>query len=197
MNAVIVYLLVYAVMNLGAFSIVIAVSRKTRSGEISSFGGLFSYAPGLACAMTIFFASLAGIPPLAGWFAKFNAFKAVLDAGTTPAYVLAGIAAVNTVIAAAYYMRVLRVVWMDPVPDGDMTPIKPPPPIVAALVLTAIGTIVLGVLPNLVARFGNLQDLTGALGSVVGSRCRSSCRSATDPSTAHVCGRHFAVPRSS
>jgi NADH-quinone oxidoreductase subunit N len=164
MNAVIVYLLVYAVMNLGAFSIVIAVSRKTRSGEISSFGGLFSYAPGLACAMTIFFASLAGIPPLAGWFAKFNAFKAVLDAGTTSAYVLACIAAVNTVIAAGYYLRVLRVVWMDPVPDGDMTPIKPPPPIVAALVLTAIGTIVLGILPNLVARFGNLQDLTGALG---------------------------------
>jgi NADH-quinone oxidoreductase subunit N len=163
MNAVIVYLLVYAVMNLGAFSIVIAVSRKTRSGEISSFGGLFSYAPGLACAMTIFFASLAGIPPLAGWFAKFNAFKAVLDSGTTSAYVLAGIAAVNTVIAAAYYMRVLRVVWMDPVPDGDMTPIKPPPSIVAAIVLTAIGTILLGVLPNLVARFGNLQDLTGAL----------------------------------
>ena len=60
-------------------------------------------------------------------------------------------------------MRVLRVVWMDPVPDGDMTPIKPPPSIVAAIVLTAIGTIVLGVLPNLVARFGNLQDLTGAL----------------------------------
>jgi NADH-quinone oxidoreductase subunit N len=163
MNAVIVYLLVYAVMNLGAFSIVIAVSRKTRSGEISSFGGLFSYAPGLACAMTIFFASLAGIPPLAGWFAKFNAFKAVLDAGTTSAYVLACIAAANTVIAAAYYLRVLRVVWMDPVPDGDMTPIKPPPSIVAALVLTAVGTIVLGILPNLVARFGNLQDLTGAL----------------------------------
>ena len=61
-------------------------------------------------------------------------------------------------------MRVLRVVWMDPVPDGDMSPIKPPAPIIAALVLTAIGTIVLGVLPNLVARFGNLQDLTGALG---------------------------------
>jgi len=163
MNAVIVYLLVYAVMNLGAFAIVIAVSRKTHSGEISSFGGLFSYAPGLACAMTIFFASLAGIPPFAGWFAKFNAFKAVLDAGTTSAYVLALIAAANTVIAAAYYLRVLRVVWMDPVPDGDMTPVKAPPAIVAALVLTTIGTVVLGVLPNLVARFGNLSDLTGAL----------------------------------
>ncbi len=163
MNAVIVYLLVYAVMNLGAFAVVIAVSRKTKSGEVSSFGGLFGYAPGLAVAMTIFFASLAGIPPLAGWFAKFNSFKAVLDAGTTSAYVLASIAAVNTVIAAGYYMRVLRVVWMDEAPDGDVTPVRPPAPIVAALCLTAVGTIVLGVLPNLVARFGNLSDLTGAL----------------------------------
>jgi len=163
MNAVIVYLLVYAVMNLGAFAVIIAVSRKTHSGEIKSFGGLFGYAPGLAMAMTIFLASLAGIPPLAGWFAKFNSFKAVLDAGTTSAYVMAGIAAVNTVIAAAYYMRVLRVIWMDDAPDGDVTPIRTPAPIAAALVMTAFGTIVLGVLPNLVARFGNLPDLTGAL----------------------------------
>ncbi|MGB0112097.1 MAG: NADH-quinone oxidoreductase subunit N [Ilumatobacteraceae bacterium] len=162
MNAVMVYLLVYAFMNLGAFAIVIAVSRKTHSGEISSFGGLFGYAPGLAVAMTIFFASLAGIPPLGGWFAKFNAFKAVLDAGTTAAYVLAAIAAVNTVIAAAYYMRVLRVVWMDDAPDGDVTPVKPPAPIIAALAITVVGTIVVGVLPNLVARVGALDALTGA-----------------------------------
>jgi len=162
MNAVLVYLLVYAFMNLGAFAVVIAVSRKTHSGEISSFGGLFSYAPGLAVAMTIFFASLAGVPPLGGWFAKFNAFKAVLDAGTTGAYVLAAIAAVNTVIAAAYYMRVLRVVWMDDVPDGDTTPVNPPAPIVAALAITVIGTIVVGVLPNIVARVGALDALTGA-----------------------------------
>ncbi len=125
-------------MNLGAFAVVIAVTRKTRSGEISSFGGLFSYAPGLAVAMTIFFASLAGIPPLGGWFAKFNAFKAVLDAGTTSAYVLAAIAAVNTVIAAAYYMRVLRVVWMDEAPDGDVSPVNPPAPIVAAIAITVV-----------------------------------------------------------
>jgi NADH-quinone oxidoreductase subunit N len=162
MNAVMVYLLVYAFMNLGAFAIVIAVSRKTHSGEISSFGGLFSYAPGLAVAMTIFFASLAGIPPLGGWFAKFNAFKAVLDAGTTSAYVLAAIAAVNPVIAAAYYLRVLRVVWMDEVPDGDTSPVNPPAPIVAALAITVIGTIVVGVLPNIVARVGALDALTGA-----------------------------------
>ena len=114
--------------------------------------------------MTIFLASLAGIPPLAGWFAKFNSFKAVLDAGTTSAYVLAAIAAVNTVIAAAYYMRVLRVIWMD---DGARRRHDPDPHrrrrSSAALVMTAIGTVVLGVLPNLVARFGNLPDLTGAL----------------------------------
>jgi NADH-quinone oxidoreductase subunit N len=164
LNAVLVYLLVYAFMNLGAFAVVIAVTRKTHSAEISSFGGLFSYAPGLAVAMTIFFASLAGIPPLGGWFAKFNAFKAVIDAGTTSAYVLAAIAAVNTVIAAAYYMRVLRVVWMDDVPDGDTTPIVTPAPIMAALGITVLGTLVVGVFPGLLARFGQINDLTGALG---------------------------------
>lgn len=164
LNAVVVYLVIYAFMNLGAFAVVIAVSRKTHSGEISSFGGLFSYAPGLATAMTIFFASLAGIPPLGGWFAKFNAFKAVLDAGTTAAYVLAVIAAINTVIAAAYYMRVLRVVWMDEAPDGDVSPVNPPSPVVAAIAITCIGTIVLGVLPNLIARAGAIDALTGAFG---------------------------------
>lgn len=162
LNAVMVYLLIYAFMNLGAFAVVIAVARKTHSGEISSFGGLFSYAPGLAAAMTIFFASLAGIPPFGGWFAKFNAFRAVLDAGTTSAYVLACIGAVNTVIAAAYYMRVLRVVWMNDAPDGDVSPVNPPAPIVAAVAISVMGTLVLGVLPNLVARVGALDALTGA-----------------------------------
>jgi NADH-quinone oxidoreductase subunit N len=162
LNAVVVYLLVYALMNLGAFAVVIAVSRKTNSGEISSFGGLFSYAPGMAVALTVFMASLAGIPPLGGWFAKFNAFKAVLDASTSSAYVLACIAAVNTVISAAYYFRVLRTVWVDDVPDGNTAPINPPSPIVAALAITVIGTIAVGVYPRLVAGFGNVQDLTGA-----------------------------------
>ena len=98
-----------------------------------------------------------------GWFAKFNAFRAVLDAQNDWAYVLASIAAVNTVISAAYYMRVLRVVWMDEAPDGDTTPIVTPSPIMAALSLTVIGTIAVGVYPRLVAGFGELSDLTGAI----------------------------------
>lgn len=164
LNAVVVYLLVYAFMNLGAFATVIAVTRKTKSGEIESFGGLFHYAPGMTVAMTVFFASLAGIPPLGGWFAKFNAFKAVLDAGNSAAYTLACIAAVNTVISAAYYFKVLRTIWVDDAPDGDNAPLATPQPIIAALGITVVGTIVVGVLPGLVARFGELQDLTGALG---------------------------------
>jgi len=164
LKAVVIYLLIYAFSNLGAFAVVIAVSRKTHSGEISSFGGLLGYAPGLAALMTIFMASLAGIPPLGIWIAKLQAFKTLLDAGGGAAYTLAIIAAVNTVIAAAYYMKVLREVWMRPAPDGDTTPIVTPQPIMAALVICAGGTIVLGILPGLVLRFADLQDLTGAFG---------------------------------
>jgi len=164
LKAVVIYLLIYAFSNLGAFAVIIAVARKTRSGEISSFGGLISYAPGLGVLMTIFMASLAGIPPLGIWIAKLQAFKALIDAGSTSAYVLALIAAVNTVIAAGYYMRVLRQIWMSPVPDGDTSPITPPAPIWLALGITAGGTVVLGILPGLVLRFADLPDLTGALG---------------------------------
>jgi NADH-quinone oxidoreductase subunit N len=85
----------------------------------------------------------------------------VLDAGSTSAYVLAVIAAVNTAIAAGYYLRVMREMWMKEVPDGDRTPIVTPPPVTAALAITAAGTLVLGVLPGLVLRFADIQDLTG------------------------------------
>ena len=114
--------------------------------------------------MTVFLASLAGIPPLGIWIAKLQAFKAVLDAGGGAAYTLAVIAAVNTVIAAAYYMKILREMWMNPVPDGDTTPIVTPQPIWAALGICTAGTVVLGILPGLVLRFADLQDLTNALG---------------------------------
>jgi len=164
LRAVVVYLIIYAATNLGAFAVVIAVSRKTRSGEITSFGGLFSYAPGLGVLMTIFLASLAGVPPLGGWFGKFAAFRAVLDTGESWAYALAIIGAVNTAIAAAYYITVMREIWMKPVPDGDTTEIRTPTSVQAALGITCAATIVLGVLPGLVSRYGDLSDLTGALG---------------------------------
>ena len=163
-KSVVIYLLIYAFSNLGAFAVVISVSRKTRSGEISSFGGLMSYSPVMGVLMTLFLASLAGIPPLGIWIAKLQAFKTLLDAGSDAAYVLAVIAAINTVVAAAYYMKVLREMWMKPVPDGDVTPIRPPQPVWVALGICTAGTVVLGILPGLVLRFADLHDLTGALG---------------------------------
>ena len=153
----IVYLLVYAAMNLGAFAVVIAVARKTRSGEISSYGGLFEYAPGLAVVMTIFLFSLAGIPPLAGAWAKIFVFRAVLDAGTGWAVALGVIAAVNAVIALFYYAAVAKEMWMNPVPDGDKTPVSVPPSLTAALGITAAVVGVIGVWPQAFAR---LADLT-------------------------------------
>ncbi len=159
LTASIVYLLVYAAMNLGAFAIVLAVARKTRSGEISSFGGLFEYAPGLAVLMTIFLFSLAGIPPLAGAWAKIFIFRAVLDAGTGWAVALGVAAAVNSVIALFYYANVARQMWMSPVPDGDRTPIKVPTSLVTALGITAVVVVVVGVYPQLFAHFGDLAFL--------------------------------------
>jgi len=75
LRAVVIYLLIYAFSNLGAFAVIIAVARRTGSGEITSFGGLMSYAPALGVLMTIFMASLAGIPPLGIWIAKLQSFR--------------------------------------------------------------------------------------------------------------------------
>ena len=116
-EAVVVYMIIYAFMNLGAFSVVLAVSRRTRSGAITSYGGLFSYAPGLTVLMTLFLASLAGIPPAGGWFAKFVVFRTLADASTPAGWVLAALVAVNAVIAFGYYARVLMQMWFQPVPE--------------------------------------------------------------------------------
>jgi NADH-quinone oxidoreductase subunit N len=159
LKTIVVYLLVYASTNLGVFAVVIAVSRKTRSGQISSFGGLNTYAPGLTALMTFFLASLAGIPPFGGWFAKLSAFRAVLEADTGFGYGIAIIGAVNTVIAFGYYGSLMREMWMKPVPDGDSAPVRTPPSLAAALGITCIATLVLGILPQLALRFGDLQDL--------------------------------------
>ena len=163
LRAIVVYLIIYAATNLGAFAVVIAVSRKTRSGEISSFGGLFGYAPGLAVLMTAFLASLAGIPPLGGWYAKFGSFNAVLTARSGWGYSIAVIGAVNAVIATAYYVTIMREMWMKPAPDGDVTPVRVPGSIKAALAITGVATLVFGVLPGFTG-YGGITELAGAFG---------------------------------
>ncbi|MFM8627149.1 MAG: NADH-quinone oxidoreductase subunit N [Actinomycetota bacterium] len=164
LRAIVTYLLLYAATNLGTFAIVIAVARKTRSGEISSYGGLFGYAPGLATLMTIFLASLAGIPPVGGWFGKFAAFQALISAGTGWGYALAVIGGINSAVAFGYYGQVMREMWMKPAPDGDTSPIEVRPAIAVALAITAGLTLVLGALPGLVVHFGDLAGLAGVVG---------------------------------
>jgi NADH-quinone oxidoreductase subunit N len=163
LSAVVSYLIIYAAMNLGAFAIVMVVGRKTRSGDIAAFGGMFSYAPGLTVLMTIFLFSLAGIPPLGGWFAKFTVFRALLDSGSGWAIALAVIGALNSVIAAYYYAGVAREMWFRPVPDGDTTPIQVQPSYAVALGITAVATIAFGVYPSLVTHFSELTPIVAAV----------------------------------
>ena len=165
LRAVVVYLIVYAATNLGMFAVIIAVSRKTRSGQIESFGGLFSYAPALGIMATLFLASLAGIPPLGGWIAKFGAFQALLTSGSGWGYALAVIGAVNSVIAFGYYGVVMREIWMKPAPYGDTSPIRTPASIGLALGISTVATLALGVLPGVAMYFGDLARITGAFGS--------------------------------
>jgi len=164
LRSVVTYLIVYAATNLGMFAIILAVSRKTRSGEVSSYGGLFSYAPGLGVLLTIFLASLAGIPPLGGWIGKFSAFQAVLEAGTGWGYAIAVIGAINSVVAFGYYGSIMREVWMRPVPDGDTTPISTPAPLKLALAITGVATVAFGVLPGVALHFGDLATFAGGFG---------------------------------
>ena len=145
LTSIVTYLVIYAAMNLGAFTVVMAVARKTGSAEVSSFGGLFDYAPSLAVLMSLFLFSLAGIPPLAGWLAKFVAFRAVIDADTGWAYALAVVMAVNSVIALAYYANIAKEMWMNPAPDGDKTPVRVPVSLTAALAITGAFTLVFGI----------------------------------------------------
>jgi len=152
------YVLVYAFMNLGAFASVIAISNRVGSGEIEDWGGLGRYAPSLAAYITVFFFALAGIPPLAGWFAKFVMFRAVIGAFSSPwAIVLAAIAAVNAVIALVYYARVVKTVYMDPVPETTDTdsPMVLAPSLKLALVITGVAVIVAGFFPQIIAFFGD------------------------------------------
>jgi NADH-quinone oxidoreductase subunit N len=154
MSAVVIYLLVYGAMNLGAFGIVIAVARRTRSGLISSYAGLFQTSPVLAVTMTVFMASLAGVPIFAGWFAKFVMFRSIIEAGTGWGITLAVIAALNSVIAFFYYFGVVRQMWFAEPAEGDRTPIRVPPALAGAIALMSAVVVVIGVYPQLFARIG-------------------------------------------
>ncbi|MEE8448878.1 MAG: NADH-quinone oxidoreductase subunit N [Thermodesulfobacteriota bacterium] len=111
LTASLFYLLVYLFMNLGAFLVVIYLSQLLGSEDIEDYRGLVWRSPVLAIAMGIFLLSLIGIPPLAGFIAKFYIFAAVIDAEM---YWLAVIGLVNSTIAVYYYAKILRAMFLSP-----------------------------------------------------------------------------------
>ena len=155
LEATVVYLVIYALMNLGAFAIVIQGARRMGSGEIAEWAGLGRVDGRLGVLTALFFFSLAGIPPLAGWFAKFIMFRAAITAGTTGATVLAVIAAVNAVIAFYYYARVIKVVWFDePLADYTEREVVPSGSLSLAIGIAAVATVVVGFFPTISTFFG-------------------------------------------
>lgn len=161
-QAVVVYLLVYGAMNLGAFACVIAVARRTRSGDIESYSGLFTTSPVLAVTMSIFLASLTGIPIFAGWFAKFVMFRSAIDAGGGWGVTLAVIAGVNSVIAAYYYLNVVRTMWFR-VPAEGAAPVQVPAALATSIAICVALVVVVGIFPQLVAHLGDLAAKAAAV----------------------------------
>ncbi len=143
-ESVLFYVLGYSVMNLGAFAVVGMLQRDTgRFGGLNAFAGLASRAPGHAAAMAILMLSLTGIPPTVGFFAKLFVLLAAVEAGLAW---LAVILVLNAAMAAFYYLRVIVYMYMRD-PEPDPAPLDTSPLGSAALILTVIGVVLLGVFP--------------------------------------------------
>jgi NADH-quinone oxidoreductase subunit N len=152
--AAIFYAASYAAMNVGAFAV---VSHFSRSGEryvnLEDYSGLGKSSPVLAATLTIFLLSLIGIPATGGFFAKFYVFNAALKSDLVW---LTVIGLINSGVAAYYYLRVVVVMYMyEPEPGEEKLQLRAAPGLTAALVLTAIITIWLGVKPGSVLDYAN------------------------------------------
>lgn len=119
---ILLYIIAYIFMNLGAFAVVIAVSNKTGSDEIADYAGMGQRAPLLAAAMTFFLLSLIGIPPTAGFLAKLYLFLAAIQFSTPLLLALAIGMIVNSVISAFYYLNVVRQMYFGEAKDPAPVP---------------------------------------------------------------------------
>jgi len=156
--ACLTYILIYSFMNIGAFAVVIGVSRKRPTNLISDYEGLMQSEPGLALAMAFFLISLAGIPPLAGFWAKFFVFSAAIHGN---AAWLGAIMVVNSVIGAYYYLTVASKMILRPA--RDTSPIGVPYPIVVAIALSLIVVVGVGIYPNFFQHFSPRSTLIAFL----------------------------------
>ncbi len=156
-RALVTYLVVYAVMNLGAFAVAIGVSKQYPMLLLRDLSGLARRAPLAAGALAAFLISLGGIPPFAGWFAKFAIFTAAVNVGSGMGVFLAAAMVINSVVSLFYYVGVSRVMFLqDPEEQGS---VRLPPVVAVAVAGCLIGVVVLGVYPEPFARVADAARL--------------------------------------
>jgi NADH-quinone oxidoreductase subunit N len=149
LSSLMFYLVAYALMNLGAFGVVIALGKKEKENLLfASYAGLGFRHPWIAFAMTVFMFSLAGVPPTAGFIGKFYIFSAAVKSGYVGLAVLGVLA---SVISAYFYLRVVVTMYMKK-PEGDVAEHEPSFPLGATVIATAVATVFLGVFPASVLR---------------------------------------------
>lgn len=151
LRGILVYLIAYLFTNIGLFLAVIAYSNAIGSDEIEDYAGMIRRAPAMAIAILIFFLSLAGIPPTAGFIGKFLVFGAALDAarvgGANQMLIwLAVIGAVNSVISVGYYFNIVRYMFF--LPPKDNAPVRVTPILNWSLAATTVMTLVMGLVPQ-------------------------------------------------
>ncbi|HEV3473906.1 MAG TPA: NADH-quinone oxidoreductase subunit N, partial [Actinomycetota bacterium] len=147
-SSAVTYILIYAVMNLGAFGVVLALAREAPGALVSDFAGLGRRAPALAISMAAFLLSLAGLPPLAGFWAKVFIFQAAIAADQVW---LAVVMVVNSVISLYYYVAIVRQMFFVDLPEAR--PLRVPATVTAVVTLAAVAVVTVGILPDLFAQF--------------------------------------------
>ena len=163
-SAALLYLVVYAFMQLGAFGVIVLMRRQEVAGdELSDLAGLSSRQPFIAVAMLLFMLSLGGIPPTAGFMGKVWLFASAIEAGY---FGLAVIAVLNSALSLYYYVRVVVYVWVRREVPGT-PPIVLSRAMIVALAFAAAGTLVLGIYPRVL--FELAQASAASLGAP--SRC--------------------------
>ncbi|MBI4358757.1 MAG: NADH-quinone oxidoreductase subunit N [Candidatus Omnitrophica bacterium] len=142
LQAVLIYIVAYLFTNLGAFFTVVAIERNLGSNQLEMYNGLAIRSPLLALALTLFLLSLTGIPPLAGFIAKVYIFSAAISAN---AIALAIAIALNSAVAAYYYFKVVRAMYL--VPPLASEKLKNPFSIKIAVVASLLGLFLIGLWP--------------------------------------------------
>jgi NADH-quinone oxidoreductase subunit N len=157
--ATVAYILIYSIMNIGAFSVTIAVSRREPALLITDFAGLARRAPILAVAMTAFMISLAGVPPTGGFWAKILVFQAAIERGGIGPW-LAVIMLANSVISVVYYFAVPKQMIFEPARDESR--MRSPALVNFVVVLALVAIVAIFVFPNPIARAAEISTLIGS-----------------------------------